>query len=145
MKKKKKSEITPQVKFRVEIVCRINDRFFNSHIRPIIECWQANIDFQLVLDVGKVVDYMTKYATKSEITKTRSVAKMMKTLLNDAIDKGKGVNTVLKKVMGRLIGERMLTQQETCNLILSLPMVKCSYNFVNLHLESNNNKVDLKL
>jgi hypothetical protein len=70
---------------------------------------------------------------------------MMKTLLNDAIDKGKGVNTVLKKVMGRLIGERMLTQQETCNLILALPMVKCSYNFVNLHLESNNNKVDLKL
>ena len=70
---------------------------------------------------------------------------MMKTLLNDEVDKGKGVKIVLKKFMGRLIGERMLTQKETFHLILSLPTVKCSYNFVNLHLESNNNKVDLKL
>ena len=70
---------------------------------------------------------------------------MMNTLLNDATDKGQGVNTVLKKYMGRLIGEIMLTQKEFFHLILSLPMVKCSYNFVNIHLESNNNKVDLKL
>ena len=82
MKKKKKSDVTPQVKFRVEIFRRINDRWFNGHICPILECWQANIDFQLVLDVGKVVDYMTKYATKSEITKTRKVSKMMNTFLN---------------------------------------------------------------
>ena len=96
-RKKKKSDVTPQVKFRVEIFRRINDCLFNSHIFHIIECWQANIYFQSVLDVGKVVDYITKYATKSEITRTRRIAKMMKTFLNDEIDKGQGVNTVFKK------------------------------------------------
>ena len=62
-KNNKKSDVTPQVKFCFEIIRRINDRWFNSHIRPILEFWQTNIDFQLVLDVGKVVDYMPKYAT----------------------------------------------------------------------------------
>ena len=47
--------------------------------------------------------------------------------------------------MDRLIGERILTQQETCPLILSLPMFKCSYNLVNLHLDSNKNKLDLNI
>jgi hypothetical protein len=53
-------------KTRFELHSRCNDRWLNSYIRPIMEVWRANMDMRLTVDVGKIIDYMTKYVTKAE-------------------------------------------------------------------------------
>ena len=47
--------------------------------------------------------------------------------------------------MGKLIGERMISQQETSHLILSMPLVTCSKQFVNLFLENDSKQIDIRL
>ena len=78
----------------------------NSHSRSLLEAWQANMDMQLIVDCGKVVEYMTKYVTKTEAGSTKSILRMMKRISNSASEEGQPANSVLKKTMGKLIGER---------------------------------------
>ena len=103
------------------------------------------MDIQLIIDSGKVVQYMTKYVTKSEPNSTKSIIRIMKKLLKSTSDDGLPANTVLKRTMGKLIGERMISQQETSHLILSIPLVTCSKRFVNLFLENDSKPIDLSL
>jgi hypothetical protein len=130
--KRGKNQGDPTLMYRIEIVRKTNDRHLNSHWRPIIEAWQANIDIQLILDSGKVVQYMTKYVTKTEATSSKSIMRMMKKLLKSTIDDNLPTSRVLRKTMGKLIGERVISQQETCHLMLSISLVSCSHRFVNL-------------
>ena len=80
-----------KIKYKIELVTERNDRWLNSHIRPIIESWRANIDFQLILDAGKVVDYMTKYVTKVETAMTKGIAAMIRNILRTTIEDGMSV------------------------------------------------------
>ena len=59
-----------------------NDRWINSHMRGLMEMWMANMDFQLVVDVDKVIAYMTKYVTKPEIEMSSNMNKMILTVIN---------------------------------------------------------------
>ena len=43
----------------------------------------------------------------------------------------------LKRVMAKALGQRMLSQQETTHLTLSLPMVSCSHLFARMNLDDN--------
>ena len=140
-----KKQGSSEVKFRIEIVRRINDRHLNSHSRPLLESWQANMDMQLIVDSGKVVDYMTKYVTKTEAASTKTITRMMRKLLKSSTEEGLPISSVLKRTMGKLIGERTVSQQETCHLSLSLPLVSCTHNFNNLNLENSSKQLDLDL
>ena len=110
--KRGKNQGSPTIKYRLELVRRTNDRHLNSHWRPIIEAWQANRDIQLIVDCGKVAQYMTKYVTKSEPSSTKSIIRMMKKLLKNTSEDSLLANTVLKRTVGKVIGERMISQQE---------------------------------
>ena len=43
--------------------------------------------------------------------------------------------------MGKMLGQRMLSKQETTHLILSLPMVSCSHMFALINLDDNQNLI----
>jgi hypothetical protein len=120
-----------------------NDAWLNSHCRSVIECWRANIDFCLSLDLGKVIEYMTKYFTKAESPMTPSAARLVRTILDSTVGAGGDVRTALKRTMGKLQGERTISKQECSHLILSMPMVSCSHNFVSINLKNDMNPVDL--
>ena len=47
-----------------------------------MELWLANMDFQLVLDINKVIVYMKKYVTKSETEIGFGVNKMIEKVIN---------------------------------------------------------------
>ena len=132
---------TATVKYGIEIVRRTNDRHLNSHWRPLLKAWQANIDLQLIVDSGKVVQYMTKYVTKTEVKSTKAVMRMMKKLLMSTAEDNFPPSRVLRKTMGKLFGERVISHQETCHLIFSIPLVSCSHNFVNLYLEGDSKEI----
>ena len=125
-------------KYQIEIVPNRNDRWLNSHSRAILEVWKANMDMQLILDPGKVADYMTKYVTKADVQLTKSTERLFKTTLERSVSEGRAdpAQYTLKKMMSRLMGERELCQQETAHLILGIPMVQCSHSFVKINLEN---------
>ena len=59
-----------------------NDRWLNSHMYGLMQIWLANMDFQLVVDVNKVVSYMTKYVCKPEMEISKGLSKMVENIIN---------------------------------------------------------------
>jgi hypothetical protein len=82
--------------------------------------WRANMDVQLTIDLGKIVQYMAKYVTKAESTITKGGEALMRRVIKDNLNNGSTVNTVLRKAMNKLMGEPMLQKQETCHQIAGL-------------------------
>ena len=105
------------------MIAKRNDRWLVSHPRHLLESWMANIDFQLIADETKVILCVTKCVTKTEATMSKGIAAMIRKILNKTIADGLSVQAALKRAMAKLLGERMMSKQETCHLILSLPLV----------------------
>jgi hypothetical protein len=124
-----------------EIVSARNDCWLNSHCVPLMEVWRANMDFRLTLDFGKVIGYMTKYVTKQESISKAGTQPMIRNILNQSIESGKPVHHALKKTMGKLNGERMMSRQETSHLIQGLPLVSCSHSFAVVNMKSLSTKI----
>ena len=133
-----------KIKYRIELVTRRNDRHLNCHVRVFFECWQANIDFQIILDSGKVCEYMTKYVCKCEPSSIRMLLYMMRKISEKAMLDGQPMSSVLTRVMGKLFGERCMSQQETCHVMSGLALVKCTHMYVNLFLERDNQELNLE-
>ena len=129
--------------YSIDVLTKRNDKWLVGHPPHYLESWQGNLDYQLVVDYNKVFDYMTKYATKTEATTTKGVASMIRKILCKAKDDGLNVQTVLKRAMAKLLGERMMSKQETSHLILSLPLVMCSHRFTKINLNDDCNLLDV--
>eukprot|EP00978_Attheya_sp_CCMP212_P024884 scaffold78991_cov48-Attheya_sp.AAC.2 len=112
-----------------------------AHHPDVLMFWQANVDCQLVLDIGKVTLYMAKYVTKTEADCSKSMASIMKRIMVQAAAEGKNVQFVLRKAMARLIGQRIKSQQEVSHLILNLPLVSCTHTFVRISLRNDTRKL----
>jgi hypothetical protein len=73
-----------------------------------------------------------RYASKAE-----GASKDLKDVLTDVIGKmdsdGK-VGSLVCKFINRLIGERDISAQEACHMLLRLPLVECSRTFTRLNL-----------
>ena len=57
-----------------------NGKCINSHMRGLMEIWFNNMNFQLVIDIDKIIVYMIKYVTKPEIEISFGMKKMIKIL-----------------------------------------------------------------
>jgi len=104
--------------------------------------WGANIDWQLVLDPGLVIDYMTKYVTKSELATTKTAARLIHSILTRTVtDDGMYVQSFLRRIMNKLLGDRMLSKQETCHLMLSIPIVHSNHSLINIDLINSTRQI----
>lgn len=121
------------IKYSIELETQRNDQWLNSHIRAVSEVWLANIDMQLLVDVGKVADYMTKYVTKAEPMSSGIVSGMIEKVMH--AHPNTETQSILRRVMGKVLGERPISRQETCHLINKLPIVKCSHDFVSVQMD----------
>ena len=62
-----------------------------------------NMDWQLVLDLGLVLNYMTKYVTKSDMANNRAVHQLVKSVYRDTVTlQGRSTATFLRRSMGKL-------------------------------------------
>ena len=90
---------------------------------------------QYIVSRNKVIQYCTKYVTKSE-PRSQSLKEVFTTIVHSLKD----VNTSLRAIQKLLInsiGERDYSAQETCHLLLQLPMFKASRDFVVLSLDGS--------
>ena len=131
----------PEFKYELSMNSIRNDRWLNSHLVGLMQIWLANMDFQLVVDVNKVVNYMTKYVCKPEMEMSKGLSKMVEKLINVGHHTGIGPRGILKKMIFNLVGSRTSSKQESCHLSLGTPMVSCSHDFVRLNLTKNLKKL----
>ncbi len=98
----------------------------------------------MVLDPGIVIEYMTKYVTKSESMTTKTAARLMASLFTRTVtNEGRSVQSFLRRTMNKLMGDRMMSKQETCHLMLSIPMVYSTHSLVNIDLRNSYRQLDL--
>lgn len=57
---------------------------------------------------------------------------------------GRGVQSVLRRTMSKLLGDRMISKQEKYHLLLGLPIVHCSHpHSINIDLRNETSQLDL--
>ncbi len=117
---------------RATLTTRRNDPRVNSHNRVMLQHWRANVDLQVIVDVHACARYMAKYAAKGE-PQSQPVSAILKTCV-DRLHDDSDARTALRSAILRAVGERDFGSQETAHMLLSLPLVSCTYTFVTLSL-----------
>ena len=119
----------------VEILTARNDTLVNSYNPVQLSAWRGNVDMKYIVSRHKVIEYCAKYATKCEPRSVplREVFQQIVSSLKDASTS----LTAVQKLLMSVIAERDYSSQETCHLLLQLPMFKASKDFVMLSLDGS--------
>ena len=118
-----------------EILTAHNDGLINSYNPVQLSAWRANVDMQYCISRCKVIEYVAKYATKTE---PRSIP--LKDIYANIIRNLNETDTSLKvvhKLLINSIGERDYSSQETCHLLLQLPLTISSREYTILSLDGS--------
>ncbi|CAG8559029.1 9051_t:CDS:10, partial [Scutellospora calospora] len=95
-----------------ELITARNDAYINPHNRLQIQGWRANVDLKPILSIHVALQYICKYASKAE---PRSLA----------------FSEILDQI---LHNKRDISAQETCHLLLGIPLYHSSRTFVSLNI-----------
>ena len=112
-----------------------NDGMINSFNPIQLSAWRANVDMQFIVSRHKVVQYCTKYVTKSE-PRSQSLKDTFANIIHTLKEGDRTVKAV-QKLLINTVGERDYSAQETCHLLLQLPMYKASRSFITLSLDGS--------
>ena len=94
-----------------------NDGMINSFNPVQLSAWRANVDMQYIVSRERVLQYCTKYVTKSE-PRSQSLKEIFTTIIHG-------------------LREGNYSAQETCHLLLQLPMFKAPRDFVILSMDGS--------
>ena len=112
-----------------------NDGMVNSYNPIQLSGWRANVDMQYIVSRQKVLDYCTKYVTKSE-PRSQTMKDVFTNIVRGLKDGSPSLKAV-QKLLINSVGNRDYSAQETCHLLLQLPMYKASRDFVVLSLDGS--------
>ena len=116
-----------------EILTARNDSLINSYSPIQLSGWRGNVDMKYITSKQKVIEYCAKYATKSEPC-SQSMREIFSSIVRSLKD-GNTALTAIQKLLINSIGQRDYSSQETCHILLQLPMFKASRDFVVLNLD----------
>ena len=112
-----------------------NDGLINSHNPVQLSAWRANVDMQYCVSKRKVIEYITKYATKCE-PRSQTIKEVYSNIVRNLKDNGSALK-VVQKLLINSVGERDFSAQETCHLLLQLPLIKSTRDFIILSLDGS--------
>lgn len=112
-----------------------NDDLINSHNPIQLSGWSTNIDMQYCVSRRKVIEYCAKYATKCE-PRSQPLKDVYKTIVQDLREEDTPLK-VVQKLLINTVGDRDYSAQETCHLLLQLPMFHASRDFIVLRLDGS--------
>ena len=61
----------------------------------------TNIEFWMVVDLGKEIAYLTKYVTKPESDMSKGMCYVIKGVLTRTLQRGETIGNTLRKIMGK--------------------------------------------
>ena len=96
---------------------------------------RVNVDMQYCVSWHKVIGYCAKYATKSE-PRSQPLKEIFTTIVRSLKDDSTSLKAV-QKLLINSIGERDYSAQENCHILLQLPMLRASRDFVVLSLDGS--------
>src|SRR6266496_410904 len=133
----KKSFIRENDRSEPELITARNDPLTNPHNRLQLQGWRANVDLQPILNIRAALQYVAKYATKSE--PRSSFAEILNKILaeSDPADSSLGS---FQRLLLHTVAERDFSAQETCHLLLSIPLYHSSRQFVTLNLNKETSR-----
>lgn len=112
-----------------------NDNLLNGYNPVQLSAWRANVDMQYIVSRDKVIKYVAKYATKSE-PRSKGLQEVYSTIMKSIKEDGTPLKVVQKLLTGT-VGERDFSAQETCHLLLMLPLFRASRDFIVLSLDGS--------
>ena len=118
-----------------ELTTARNDGLINSHNPIQLSGWRANIDMQYYVSRRKVIEYCAKYATKCE-PHSQPQKDVYKTIVQGLREEDTPLK-VVQKLLINTVGDRDYSAQETCHLLLQLPMFHASRDFIVLRLDGS--------
>ena len=111
-----------------------NDGLINSYNPVQLSAWRGNVDMEYCVSKHRVIEYITKYA------KCEPRSETMKEVYTNIVRNLKDDSTTLRvvqKLLMNSVGERDFSAQETCHLLLQLPLVKSTRDYVILSLDGS--------
>ena len=112
-----------------------NDGLLNSFNTVQLSGWRANVDMQYIVSRKKVIEYCTKYVTKSE-SRSQSLRDVYTTIVC-SLKEGNHSLKAVQKILINSVGERDYSVQETCYLLLQLPLAKASKDFIVVNIDGS--------
>lgn len=125
-----------------QLLQKRNHPRINRHNRFILQTWRANIDFTPIVSPKAVVNYIAKYASKSE-PRSSTLAEIMDCILAEELNDDDSSLKAVTKLMMKTVGERDHSAQECCHLLMQLPFWSSSRDFVNLTVNAINDDMVL--
>ena len=113
-----------------------NDGMINSFNSVQLSAWRANVDMQYIVSRERVLQYCTKYVTKSEPLSSQSLKEIFTTIVRGLREGNSSLKAVQKQLINT-VSERDYSAQETCHLLLQLPTFTASRDFVILSLDGS--------
>ena len=118
-----------------ELLTSRNDGLLNSFNPIQLSAWRANVDMKYIVSRHRVIEYCAKYATKCE-PRSQPMRQIFQKIM-DSLKSGNTSLTVVQKLLINSVGERDYSAQETCHLLMQLPMFKASRDFIVLSLDGS--------
>ena len=116
-------------KVEVTIEPKRNDPLLNCHNRALVQTWRANVDFQLIQDRRKVIEYLAKYISKAE-PESQDLKHLLDVALRSSDSTSQhATRTAVQRLLVKAVCERDISAQEVCHHLLELPMVLCTRQF----------------
>ena len=112
-----------------------NDGLLNSYNPLQLSAWRGNVDMQYCVSKRRVIEYITKYATKCE-PRSETMKEVYTNIVRSLKDDSSALK-LIQKLLINSVGERDFSAQETCHLLLQLPLVKSTRDHVILSLDGS--------
>ena len=112
-----------------------NDGLINSFNPVQLSAWCTNVDMQYCVSWHKVIEYCAKYATKGE-SRSQPLKEIFTTIVRSLKDDSTSLKA-MQKLLINSVGERDYSAQETCHILLQLPMFRAFWDFVVLSLDGS--------
>ncbi|PKC53106.1 hypothetical protein RhiirA1_479998, partial [Rhizophagus irregularis] len=120
-----------------ELITSRNDPYVNSHNHVQLQGWRANVDLKPVLNIHATLQYIAKYATKSE--PCSSFSEILNKILSESDPSGSSFPS-FQCLLLHTVSEHDYFAQETCHLLLGLPLYHSSCPFVILNLNNESHR-----
>ena len=73
----KNSDSNTSIYYNTFIETKRNDRWLIAYLRYLLESWQTNINFQLIIDIKKVLMCITKYIIKTKTSMIKGITALI--------------------------------------------------------------------
>ena len=110
----------------------MNDGLLNSYNPLQLSAWRGNVDMQYCVSKHRVIEYITKYTTKCE-PRSETMKEVYTNIVRSLNDDSSALK-LIQKLLINSVGERDFSAQETCYLLLQLPLIKSNRDHVILRI-----------